>query len=174
MQYKMGKFLSTTNSPTISLGTIDENGNPQDPAITMDPVSKQGMNLPSEKKMLTTLTNMVIMTLLRYWKTTKKNFKALIMLVQVSLDLTSQLKWIVRVCSISLAIYIPKGANTKIRTFEQSVISKHRLQRIFCEPKKVEKFYLKRHANNKWYDNGERDDKTFLQIEKDIYLEIFT
>ena len=70
-----------------------------------------------------------------------------------------------------LAMYL--NQSTKIRTFEQLVISKHRLQRIFCDPKKVEKFYLKRHANNEWDDNGERDDKTFLQVEKEIYLEMF-
>ena len=45
-------------------------------------------------------------------------------------------------------IYQPKRSNTNIRTFERLVISKHRLQRIFCDPKKVEKFYLKRHADN--------------------------
>ena len=70
-----------------------------------------------------------------------------------------------------LAMYL--NQSTKIRTFEQLVISKHRLQRIFCDPKKVEKLYLKRHANNEWDDNGERDDKTFLQVEKEIYLEMF-
>ena len=32
---------------------------------------------------------------------------------------------------------------------------------------------MKRHANNEWGDNGERDDKTFIQIEKEIYLEMF-
>ena len=50
MQYKMGKFLPTINIPTIFLGTMDENGKPQDPAITIGPVSKRGMNLPSGKK----------------------------------------------------------------------------------------------------------------------------
>ena len=67
----------------------------------------------------------------------------------------------------------PNQDNKKIRTFEQLVISKHHLHRIFFDPKKVEKFYLKRHTNNKWDHNGERDDKDFIQVEKDIYLEIF-
>ena len=49
MQYSMGKFLLTIISPTISLGTMDENGNPQDPVVTIHHVSKRGMNLPSGK-----------------------------------------------------------------------------------------------------------------------------
>ena len=40
------------------------------------------------------------------------------------------------------------GLTQKIRTFERLFISKHRLQRIFCDPKKVEKIYLKKNANN--------------------------
>ena len=66
-----------------------------------------------------------------------------------------------------------KRSNTNIRIFERLVISKQRLQRIFCNPKKVEKFHLKRHVNNEWDDNGERDNKTFLQVEKEIYLDMF-
>ena len=58
----------------------------------------------------------------------------------------------------------PNWAKTKIITFEQLVISKHRLQRIFCDHKKVEKLYLKRHANKEWDDNGEIDENNFLQV----------
>ena len=50
MQYNMGKFLPTINNRTISIGTMDENGNPQDPVITIVPVSKWGVNLSSGKK----------------------------------------------------------------------------------------------------------------------------
>ena len=49
MKYNMGKFLPTINNPTITLGTMNENSNPQDPVITIGPVSKRGMNLPSGK-----------------------------------------------------------------------------------------------------------------------------
>ena len=52
----------------------------------------------------------------------------------------------------------PKQANKKIRTFEQLVIPKQRLQYIF----------YKHNTNNEWDDTGERDDKKFLQVDKDI------
>ena len=49
MLYKMGKVLPTINNLTISLVTMDESVNPQDPVIAIVPVSKQGMNFPSGK-----------------------------------------------------------------------------------------------------------------------------
>ena len=52
----------------------------------------------------------------------------------------------------------PNRDNKKIRTFEQLVISKQRLQYIF----------YKHNTNNEWDDTGERDDKKFLQVDKDI------
>ena len=64
----------------------------------------------------------------------------------------------------------PRQAKTRIRTFERLFISKQHFQRIFCDPEKVEKFYLKQHANSEWDDNGERDENNLLQVEKDIYL----
>ena len=37
----------------------------------------------------------------------------------------------------------------------------------------TEEVYLKRHQTCNWDDNGERDDKLFLEVEKDIYFVMF-
>ena len=67
----------------------------------------------------------------------------------------------------------PTCASTKTRTFERLVIAKHRMQRIHCCPQKVKALYLKRKRANDWDEKTERDDNSFLEAEKEIYLTKF-
>ena len=64
-------------------------------------------------------------------------------------------------------------ANTKTQTFERLVIAKHRVGRICCCPKKVMKPYMKREGKKDWDKTDERDDKSFLELEKVKYLELY-
>ena len=67
----------------------------------------------------------------------------------------------------------PKRSCTKIRTFERLIISKHCLELIYCDPGKVKELFLKRNKTNEWNENEERDRKSFLEVEKKIYLQMF-
>ena len=75
----------------------------------------------------------------------------------------------------SQSVYLshPRRANTKIRTFARLVIGTHCLGRIYCDLKKVEPLYKTRHHHKDWDDNDERDDVSFLKLEKDIYEQMY-
>ena len=64
-------------------------------------------------------------------------------------------------------------SSTKVRTFKWLVIAKHRMNRIYCCPKKVQKLYLKRKKEGNWNEDEERDDQTFLDMEKKMYKDLF-
>ena len=174
MQYKMCKLLPTINNPIISLGTMDENGDHKDSAIMIVPVSKLGMNLPSGKIYAYYIEKHGYYDIFKMLEDHKEIFTGIdnVGIGQYGSYISTEVY-----CEILLnqSGYIsqPKRANTKIRTFVRLVNSKNCLQRIFCDPKKVEKLCMKCHANNEWDHNGERDDKTFLQVEKEIYIEMF-
>ena len=53
------------------------------------------------------------------------------------------------------------------------MIAKHRMGRIYCCPKKVMKLYLKREGKKDWDETDERDNKSFLELEKVKYLELY-
>ena len=149
MQYKMCKLLPTINNPIISLGTMDENGNPQDPVITIFPVSKWVMNLPSGKNHYDYIDKHGYYDIFKMLEDHKEIFLDIdnVGVYQYGPYISNEVDC-ESLFNQSGCIYQPKRSNTNIRTFERLVISKHRLQRIFCDPKKVEKFYLKRHTDN--------------------------
>ena len=64
-----------------------------------------------------------------------------------------------------------KRCNTAVRHYERLVVAKHRLGRIFCSPEAVHRLFMQRFNDNSWDENEARDDKEFLQIEKEICLE---
>ena len=53
------------------------------------------------------------------------------------------------------------------------VIAKYPMQRIYCCPQKVKALYFKRKKTNDWDEKNERDDNSFLEAEKEIYLPEF-
>ena len=63
----------------------------------------------------------------------------------------------------------PRRSLTNVRMYERLVVSKHRLSRIYCPVDKVSRLFMKRSRDNSWKENDERDDNTFLEIEKNIY-----
>ena len=174
MQYNMVKFLPTINNPTIPLVTMDKNGNPQDHIITIVPVSKIGMNLPYGKNHADYIDKHGYYEIFKILEDHKEIFPGIdnVGVGQHGLYISTEVY-----CEILFNQYgyisQPRRANTKTRIFVRLVNSKNCLQRIFCDPKKVEKLCMKCHANNEWDHNGERDDKTFLQVEKEIYIEMF-
>ena len=153
---------------------MDENGDHKDSAIMIVPVSKLGMNLPSGKIYAYYIEKHGYYDIFKMLEDHKEIFTGIdnVGIGQYGSYISTEVY-----CEILLnqSGYIsqPNQANIKIRTFERLVISKHCLQHIFCNPKKVDTFYLKHHANNECCDNVERDDKNFLPVEKEIYPEMF-
>ena len=67
----------------------------------------------------------------------------------------------------------PRRARTNLRMYERMVMCKHRLHRIHCSIPRVKRLFLERWKANDWKENDERDDKEFLEVEKEIYLKMF-
>ena len=67
----------------------------------------------------------------------------------------------------------PRRAHTNICTYERLVIEKHRLQRIYCHVPSVYRLYMERNKSDKWDEKDNREDERFLEIEKEIWKEMF-
>ena len=57
--------------------------------------------------------------------------------------------------------------------YEHMVMCKHRLYCIHCSIPRVKRLFLERWKADDWKENDERDDKEFLEVEKEIYLKMF-
>jgi len=53
------------------------------------------------------------------------------------------------------------------------VIVKHHLIRIYCHIPAVKELYLRHWKEKDWDEHEERDTQEFLELEKEIYLEMF-
>ena len=60
-----------------------------------------------------------------------------------------------------------------IQFYERLVIAKHRLDRVYCHIPDVVKLYMKRWREKNWEEGEERDAKEFLELEKEIFLEMY-
>ena len=49
--------------------------------------------------------------------------------------------------------------------------AKHRLSRIYCDPKKVKAEFLERRKNKSWSEEEDRDDLEFWNQQKNEYLQ---
>ena len=67
----------------------------------------------------------------------------------------------------------PRRSLTNVRLYERLVIVKHRLGRIYCHIPTVKELYLRHWKENDWAEHEERDANEFLELEKEIYLEMF-
>ena len=67
----------------------------------------------------------------------------------------------------------PRRSLTNVRLYERLVIVKHRLGRIYCHIPTVKELYLRHWKENDWDEHEERDTHEFLELEKEIYLEMF-
>ena len=126
MKYKIGKLLPTINNPTISLGTMEDNGTPQDPVITIVPVSKRGMNFPSGKNHTDYIDKNYYYDIVNMLENFKEIFSGI---DNVGVGQYGPYIWTEVDCEILFNQYgyisKPKRATTKIKTFEQLVISKY-------------------------------------------------
>ena len=59
-----------------------------------------------------------------------------------------------------------------IRFSERLVIAKHQLNRVYCHIPDVVKLYMKCWREKNWEEGEERDAKEFLEVEKEIFLEM--
>jgi hypothetical protein len=57
--------------------------------------------------------------------------------------------------------------------FERLVITKHRIQRIFCCKEMIHEEYIQRWKDNDWNEGETRENLSFLEEEKRLYLEMF-
>ena len=67
----------------------------------------------------------------------------------------------------------PRRSLTAIRFYERFAITKHRLSRIYHHLDDVIDLYLKRWREKDWDEKEERDTTEFLELEKEIYKEMY-
>ena len=65
----------------------------------------------------------------------------------------------------------PNRSRTVAETFERLVQAKHRLSRLYCDPKKVKAEFLERRKNKSWSEEEDRDDLEFWNQQKNEYLQ---
>jgi hypothetical protein len=67
----------------------------------------------------------------------------------------------------------PRRARTNIRMYERLVVGNHRLHRVHCSIPRVRALFMKRWKDKSWEEKDERDDREFLELEMEIYKEMF-
>ena len=67
----------------------------------------------------------------------------------------------------------PRRSRSGIRMYERLVMMAHRLNRIYIHPALVRDEFMKRFKANDWDENEERDSREFLELEKEIHLNMF-
>eukprot|EP00956_Cyclotella_meneghiniana_P017543 scaffold28760_cov36-Cyclotella_meneghiniana.AAC.2 len=161
--------------PKKILGWIDENGDPKDPVYGIDPVTKPGKNLDRRgKNHADYIDKNGGYDIVRYLTDFADRYPSLnhIGIGQLAPHVTTEVD-----CEslfiVSGFLSHPRRALMGIRTYERLVMGKHRLQRIYCHVPDVIKLYMERHSKNDWDEKENREDLSFLEVEKDIWKEQF-
>ena len=160
--------------PKKVLGAIGDDGQYKEPILSLGPVLKRGKNLPSGKNHADYVDGKGYYNIVQFLEDHEKYFPGLFQVGvgQLSPHITTEVDC---ECLFSQAGHLsdPTRASTKIRTFERLVIAKHRLQRIYCCPKKVLDLFMERFKSKNFDEGEDRDDLAFLQVEKQVYLDLF-
>ena len=162
--------------PKKVLSAIDENGQPKEPVYELGPVlaDGRGKDLPSKRNHADYISGNGHYDIVRYLVDHEKHFPA-IYLVGIG-ECCPHLSTEVDCESLfSQAGFKsePRRTQTGIRNYERLVVTKHRMGRIYIPPIKVLNLFLQRWRDKSWQEGDERDDKEFLEIEKEIYLKHF-
>ena len=160
--------------PNKVLGAIDDHGQPKEPVYCIGPVTERGSLLPSGRNHADYIDKTGYYDLGQYLVDHKeeKYFPAIASvgngecLAHTTAEVDCE-------SLFSQAGYLsqPKRAQTNVRKYERLVVSKHRLGRIYCSREKVHRKFMERFKSNNWAEEDERDDKAYLELEKEIYLE---
>jgi hypothetical protein len=154
----------------LVLGFNDNDGNLQDPIDAMGEVIIPGINLQSKMNHAQYIDKSRHYDIVSYLFDTRRYFQVFSILVLVKSVHMFLRKWIVRVC-FSQAGFLADTcqSRTLVCFYECLIISKHRLHCIYCHLPYVKVLYVKSFRSNYW-DEGDRDAKDFLKIEKYIFL----
>ena len=171
--YKCSQYLPVVQ-PKKTLGVFDEDGQPKKSVITLGPPIERGVDLPSKRNHADYIDGTGYYDIVRYLQDHKDIFPTIYLVgvgqfaahISTEVDCES-------LFSEAGHLADPLRNRTLTRTFERLVIAKHRMQRIYCCPKKVHKEFMTRWNNNDWDDSEDREDLSFLEKEKKIYLEMY-
>ena len=161
--------------PVKILGWIDENGDPKEPVYKIGPVVRPGKNLDHRgRNHADYVDKSGGYDIVHYLIDFEDRFPALthVGIGQLAPHITTEVDC-ESLFSQSGFLSHPRRAQTNTRTYERLVIGKHRLQRIYCHVPDVIRLYMERHSKNDWDEKDNRDDISFLEIEKEIWKEQF-
>jgi len=161
--------------PVKVLGSIDDAGDPKEPVYEIGPVKRKGKNLDNKKRNHADYINEKGgYDIVRYLNDFSDRFPAIshIGIGQLCPHISTEVD-----CEslFSTAGFMshPQRANTDIQTYERLVKGKHCLQRIYCHIPSVYRLYMQRHKSGDWDEKENREDDMFLQVEKEIWKEMY-
>ena len=174
------KFLSWNHSQylpkmksTRVLGAIDEEGQPRDPIYAIGAVVEKGVNLPSGRNHAEYVDVTGYYDIVKFLDDHRNYFPGLenVGIGQLCPHVTSKVDC-ESLFSSAGHVSDPRRSQTDIRLYERLVTTKHRMQHIYCSPRKVHQLFMKRWKDNDWDEKDERDDRAFLELEKAVYLDM--
>jgi len=174
-QYKQSVYQPKME-PKKKLGAIDEDGQPKEPVYELGPVlaGGRGKDLPSKRNHADYISGNGHYDIVRYLVDHKKYFPALysVGLGECCPHLSTEVDCESLFSQAGFKSQ-PRRTQTDICNYEHLVVTKHWMGRINIPPIKVQNLFLQRWRDKSWKECDERDDKEFLEIEKEIYLEHF-
>jgi hypothetical protein len=161
--------------PLKVLGAIDEDGNPQEPVYAIGPVTGKGTDLRGGKNHADYVDKKNgYYDVVKYLEDFSHMYPAIhcVGVGQTCSHITTEVD-----CEslFSQAGHYnhPRRARTNIRMYERLVVGKHRLHRVHCSVPRVKALFMKRWKDKSWEEKDERDDQEFLELEMEIYKEMF-
>ena len=161
--------------PVKVLGAIDDVGDPREPVYEIGPVIKPGKNLNNRSRNhADNVDEKSGYDIVQYVTDFADRFPSLyhVGIGQLCPHISTEVD-----CEslFSQAGFMshPQRAHTNILTYKQLLIGKHRLQRIYCHVPAVYRLYMERHKSDKWEEKDNREDVMFVEIEKEIWKEMF-
>ena len=173
--YNDVKYLPVME-PLKVLGAIDASGQLKEPVYAFGPVKERGVNLPGKghRNHADYVDKKGYYDIAKYLDDMKTKFPSIsnVGTGQLCPHISTEVD-----CEslFSQAGFMshPRRARTNLRMYERMVMCKHRLHRIHCSIPRVKQLFLERWKAKDWKEKDERDDKEFLEVEKEIHLKMF-
>ncbi|KAL7474012.1 hypothetical protein ACHAW6_000012 [Cyclotella cf. meneghiniana] len=146
--------------PIKILGAIDDVGDPRGPVYEIGPVIKPGKNINNRSRNHADYVN------------ENGGYDIVCYLTDFADQFPSLNHWTVSPYSTKQVSCLIQ-AHTNILTYERLVIGKHHLQRTYCHVPAVYRLNMERQKNDNWEEKDNREDNRLLDIEKEIWTEIF-
>lgn len=174
LTFMKGKYLPKKVTGTKHLGTLDDEGQPRPPIISVGHVVERGQDLPSSRNLADFIDKTGYFDIVSYLEEHMSWFPNMAKLGIGTLapHMTAEVDC-ERLFNTAGYLSDPRRSNMKIRNYERLVMMTHNMHRIFIDKKWVIDKYIERSKKRDWDEKDERDDLQFIELEKELYEERF-